>query len=86
VTVVMYLWASKEVVEKQFNKINPKLIVVFIITASFFISLYPKIMRDVDRIIEVLAYAATGVAFLLPLLLLVIAAFSKKNIQEQAHE
>jgi spore germination protein (amino acid permease) len=82
ITTVMYLWASKEVLEKQFQRIKSKYILLFILFLSFFISIFPKIMRQVDQWLEYLAWVEIGIAFLLPLLLLIVAFFTRKVKKE----
>jgi spore germination protein (amino acid permease) len=82
ITTVMYLWASNEVVAQQFQRIKPKYILLIILSLSFFISVFPKIMRQVDQWLEYLAWVEIGVAFLLPLLLLAVAFFTRNAKKE----
>jgi spore germination protein (amino acid permease) len=82
ITTVMYLWASKEVLEKEFKRIKSKYILLFILTLSFFISFFLKIMRQVDQWLEYLAWIEVGIAFILPLLLLIVAYFTRKVKKE----
>jgi spore germination protein (amino acid permease) len=82
ITTVMYLWASKEVLEKQFQRIKSNYILLFILFLSFFISIFPKIMRQVDQWLEYLAWVEIGIAFVLPLLLLIVAFFTRKVKKE----
>lgn len=82
ITTVMYLWASKEVLEQQFQRIKSKYILLFILFLSFFISIFLKIMRQVDQWLEYLAWIEVGISYLLPLLLLIIAFFTRKVKKE----
>jgi spore germination protein (amino acid permease) len=82
ITTVMYLWASKEVLEQEFKRIKSKYLLLFILMLSFFISIFLKIMRQVDQWLEYLAWIEVGIAFILPLLLLIVAFFTRKVKKE----
>jgi spore germination protein (amino acid permease) len=84
ITTVMYLWASKEVVEQQFQQLKPKYILFGVIFLSFVLSIFPKIMRQVDQWLEYFAWVGVGIAFLLPFLLLMIVLFTKNVKRENA--
>ncbi|MFD1739100.1 GerAB/ArcD/ProY family transporter [Bacillus salitolerans] len=84
ITVVMYLWGAKEVIEQIIPKVKSVFIVVGIITISFAMSLYPKIMREVDTLIEYLSYMAIGIAFGLPILLVTIIVSRKLLKKDQS--
>jgi spore germination protein (amino acid permease) len=84
ITTVMYLWASREVLEQQFQMIKPKYLLLVILSLSFFISIFQKIMRQVDQWLEYLAWIEVGIAFLLPLILLIVAFFTRKVNKENS--
>jgi spore germination protein (amino acid permease) len=79
VTTVMYLWSAKEVLEFQFQNVKSNYITVSILVVSTIIAGFPEIMREADTWLTFLAYAATAIAFLLPLFLLVILFFIKRK-------
>nr|WP_263326667.1 spore germination protein [Neobacillus sp. Marseille-Q6967] len=85
-TTVMYLWGSKELLQYQFNKIKPKFLVICILIVSFFVSFIPKVLNDVEQWLTYITYAATGIAFLLPILLLIIAFITNKMNRKPANE
>jgi spore germination protein (amino acid permease) len=77
VTTVMYLWASKEVLEHQYPRIKPKYVLFTVLLISFIVSFFPKIAREADIMLNYLSYAGTGIAYFLPVLLLIIIFYSK---------
>lgn len=86
VTTVMYLWAAQEVLVDQLKGIRPKFILHGILITSMLVSFIPKMIIDVDKWLEYLGYAATGIAFLLPVLLLMIAFILKMSKGKHANE
>jgi spore germination protein (amino acid permease) len=76
-TTVMYLWGSKELVQYQFKKIKSTFLVIGILIIGFFVSFIPKVIKDVEQWLTYITYAATTIAFLLPILLLITVLFRK---------
>jgi spore germination protein (amino acid permease) len=79
ITTLMYFWAVKEVLEFQFKKIKRDYIIMAILVLSFIASIFPKLTRDVDRWLEYLAYIEGAIAFILPVLLILLAYFINKS-------
>lgn len=86
ITTVMYLWAAKEMVEFQFKRMKPVFLLPIILISSFIISLGPKVMVDVDKWLEYASYAGAGIAFVVPLLLLLIAFYLKYRKKGNVYE
>jgi spore germination protein (amino acid permease) len=78
ITTVMYLWASREVLESHFPKVKPQWIIITLLVFSLGITIFPKVIRDADRFLEYLAYTEMGLAFLLPGIALIIAYFTTR--------
>jgi hypothetical protein len=76
-TTVMYLWGTKELVQYQFKRIKPNFLVIGILIIGFTVSFIPKVIKDVDYWITYISYAATVIAFLLPIFLLLTILSSK---------
>lgn len=81
-TTVMYLWGTKELIQYQFKRIKSNYLLIGILIISFFASFIPKVLNDVEQWLNYITYAATAIAFLLPVLLLLIVLLTKKNEQE----
>ncbi|WHZ00565.1 GerAB/ArcD/ProY family transporter [Neobacillus sp. YX16] len=86
VTTVMYLWGSKELLQYQFKRIRPNFLLIGILLISFFLSFIPKVIKEVEKWLTYITYAATVIAFLLPIFLLVIILFTKKMNRKPANE
>jgi xanthine/uracil permease len=85
-TTVMYLWGSKELVQYQFKKIKSTFLVIGILIIGFFVSLIPKVIKDVEQWLTYITYAATAIAFLLPIFLLITVLFTKILNRKTANE
>ena len=85
-TTVMYLWGSKELVQYQFKKIKSTFLVIGILIIGFFVSFIPKVIKDVEQWLTYITYAATAIAFLLPILLLITVLFRKIMNRKPANE
>jgi spore germination protein (amino acid permease) len=85
-TTVMYLWGSKELVQYQFKKIKSNFLVIGILIIGFFVSFIPKVIKDVEQWLTYITYAATTIAFLLPILLLITVLFRKIMNRNPANE
>ncbi|TMU86653.1 spore gernimation protein [Bacillus sp. BHET2] len=77
ITVVMYLWASKELVSHSFQKLRSNFISLFLLTIGTLVSFIPDIIREVDQWLKWLTYIDVGIAFLLPLLLIFLIGLNK---------
>ncbi|MBW3113432.1 MULTISPECIES: GerAB/ArcD/ProY family transporter [Bacillaceae] len=77
ITVVMYLWASKELISHSFQKLRPNFISLLLLTVGTLISFIPDIIREVDQWLTMLTYFDIGIAFLLPIFLLLLIGLNK---------
>ncbi|CAM4258136.1 GerAB/ArcD/ProY family transporter [Paenibacillus alkaliterrae] len=77
VTVVMYIWSAQEALRRIVPKANTKVLAFVIIAAAFAVAWLPDTLEEVGMWLQYLGYTETGVAFGLPLLLLVILLFNK---------
>jgi spore germination protein (amino acid permease) len=85
-TTVMYLWGTKELIQYQFSTIKSNYLLIGIVIISFFVSFIPKVIKDVEQWLNYVTYAATAIAFLLPILLLLIVLLTKKMNRKPANE
>ncbi|MEA3319481.1 MAG: GerAB/ArcD/ProY family transporter [Bacillota bacterium] len=77
ITVVMYLWAGKELVQNSFPRLKPNFIVFSLLTFGYLVSNIPKVIREVDQWLLWFTYIETGIVFILPILLLFLLAVNK---------
>ncbi|QFT89669.1 Spore germination protein B2 [Bacillus sp. THAF10] len=77
ITVVMYLWAGKELIQHSFPRLKPNFIVLSMLTFGYLVSYIPKVIREVDQWLLWFTYIETGVVFFLPILLLFLLAVNK---------
>ncbi|BCB04645.1 GerAB/ArcD/ProY family transporter [Bacillus sp. KH172YL63] len=77
ITVVMYLWASKELVSHSFQKLKPDFISLLLLTVGALLSFIPEISREVDEWLKWLTYIDTAIAIALPIFLLVLIGLNK---------
>ncbi|MGX6443326.1 GerAB/ArcD/ProY family transporter [Neobacillus sp. K501] len=85
-TTVMYLWGSKELIQYQFKGIKPQFLLFGLLLVSFSVSFIPKVIKDVEQWLTYITYASTAIAFLLPILLLVITLISNKMNRKPAND
>jgi voltage-gated potassium channel Kch len=85
-TTVMYLWGSKELIQYQFKTIKSTFLLIGILIICFFLSFIPKVIKDVEQWLTYITYAATAIAFLLPILLLITVLFTKILNRKPANE
>jgi spore germination protein (amino acid permease) len=85
-TTVMYLWGTKELLHYQFKRIKPNFLLIGILIISFFVSFIPKVIKDVEEWLNYITYAATAIAFMLPILLLLIVLLTRKMNRKPANE
>jgi hypothetical protein len=80
-TIAMYIWASKEAVKQMLPKANENMLVFIIITLVYFVAWIPDTLPDIGEWLHYLGYSEAGVAFGLPLILLVILLANKRARQ-----
>ncbi|MDQ0971017.1 spore germination protein (amino acid permease) [Neobacillus niacini] len=85
-TTVMYFWGTKELLQYQFKRIKPNFLLIGIMIMSFFVSFIPKVIKDVEQWLNYITYAATAIAFMLPILLIIIVLFTRKMNRKPANE
>jgi spore germination protein (amino acid permease) len=85
-TTVMYLWGTKELIQYQFKRIKSNFLVMGILIVGFSVSFIPKVIKDVDQWLTYITYACTAIAFLLPIILLLIVFFTKMMNRNIANE
>ncbi|MCA0755534.1 spore germination protein [Paenibacillus sp. N4] len=76
-TVVMYLWAAQESMRQMMPGVPQKLLAFIIVTASFIVSWVPDTLVEVGKWLEYLGNASSGIAFALPMLLILILLIKK---------
>jgi spore germination protein (amino acid permease) len=85
-TTVMYLWGTKELLQYQFKRVKSNFLLIGILVISFFVSFIPKVIKEVEQWLTYITYAATAIAFLLPIFLLITVLFTKKMNRKPANE
>jgi hypothetical protein len=78
ITTVMYWWGAKEVCQKMFS-INRRLLAIIILLVSFCISYIPDSLSDVNNWLTTLGFMEFGVAFVLPVGLIVLLLAQRKR-------
>lgn len=73
----LYFWAATETAQRVIPKVNIRWIVFFLISCSFIVSWIPNTLNEVEKWLAALSYIEIGVAFGLPILLLLILSVSK---------
>lgn len=79
ITLVMYWWAAQITAQRMMPKLNMKILLLILISISYLISFIPKTLDQVNVWIMNLGYAVTGIAFGLPMLLILILLVQKKG-------
>jgi spore germination protein (amino acid permease) len=85
-TTVMYLWGTKELLQYQFKRLKSNYLLIGILIISFFVSFIPKVIADVEQWLDYITYAATVIAFILPILLMIIVLFTRKMNRKPAND
>ncbi|NWQ43772.1 GerAB/ArcD/ProY family transporter [Bacillus sp. EB106-08-02-XG196] len=85
-TTVMYLWGAKELLQYQFKRIKSDFILIGILIIGFFVSFIPKVIKDVEQWLLYITYAASAIAFLVPIFLLLTVLLTKKMNRNPANE
>ncbi|WP_335871830.1 GerAB/ArcD/ProY family transporter [Bacillus sp. 2205SS5-2] len=84
ITIVMYIWAAKELIEQSVPRLKPNFIIVCLLLLGFIVSTFPSILRDVDEWLKWLTYIDFGIAIILPFLLLL--AIGVDNLKKRQVE
>ncbi|SEM60254.1 GerAB/ArcD/ProY family transporter [Paenibacillus sp. OV219] len=79
VTVVMYLWAAQETALQMFKGANVKVVAAILVTISYIVAFFPESLSEVQLWLSFFAQIEIGTAFMLPILLLIVLALSKKK-------
>ncbi|MFK7697740.1 GerAB/ArcD/ProY family transporter [Paenibacillus sp. HJGM_3] len=79
ITIVMYTWASQQALERLVPRVPSKWLSFIIILVVYGVAWIPKVMSEVQLWLRTIGYIETGVAFGLPLLLLVFLLFQRGN-------
>ncbi|MFD1909171.1 GerAB/ArcD/ProY family transporter [Paenibacillus rhizoplanae] len=79
ITVVMYWWAAAESVKRVLPRVNISILCSILVGISFVVSYIPNTLDQVNTWIMYLSYAVTGIAFGLPLLLVVLLLVQRKT-------
>lgn len=85
-TTVMYLWGAKELLHYQFKRVKSNFLVIGIVIIGFFVSFIPKVIKDVEQWLTYITYAASAIAFLVPIFLLLTVLLTKKMNRKPANE
>lgn len=79
VTVVMYWWAAQLSMQRIMPKVKTPVLLFSMLGSSYCVSFIPKTLDEVNVWITNLGYAVTGIAFVLPLLLIMILLIQRKG-------
>lgn len=79
ITLVMYWWAAQITAQRIMPKLNVKILLLALISISYVISFIPKTLDEVNIWITNLGYAVTGIAFGLPMLLILVLLVQRKG-------
>ncbi|KPB06287.1 GerAB/ArcD/ProY family transporter [Bacillus sp. CHD6a] len=72
ITIVMYFWAATIMIKQVNHNVNSKIINIVVLLVGYFISLIPKVLRDVDLWLKWFTYILSSLAMIIPILLLLI--------------
>ncbi|MNH43834.1 hypothetical protein D3C79_1058350 [compost metagenome] len=75
----MYWWAAQITVQRIVPKLNVKILLLILIVIAYGISFIPKTLDQVNIWITNLGYAVAGIAFGLPMLLIMVLLFQRKG-------
>ncbi|CAM4313577.1 spore germination protein (amino acid permease) [Paenibacillus endophyticus] len=77
VSVVLYSWSAQETFARIVPKANKKVLAFIILTFGYIVAWFPDTLSEVGQWLQYLGYAELGVAFGLPLLLILILVIHK---------
>ncbi|GGF59684.1 germination protein GerHB [Paenibacillus albidus] len=84
ITVVMYWWAAEVTVMRIFPRIKKKGLTITLITVSYCISFIPKTLDEVVSWITNLGYVTIGIAFGLPIVLILVLLIQRQGRESRA--
>ncbi|GMK40623.1 hypothetical protein PCCS19_36790 [Paenibacillus sp. CCS19] len=76
ITITIYIWAAVETTQSLIPRANKRWITGILVCLAFGVSWIPDVLSEVELWLKYLGYMATGIAFGLPLLLIVILAIN----------
>lgn len=77
VTIAMYIWAAKETLHRVIPKANTQWLTAFLLGIAFVVSWIPDTLNKTEKWLKHLGFIEIGIAFGLPLLLLIILLINK---------
>lgn len=77
VTITMYTWAAMETINRVIPKANTHWLAAILLFIAFVVSWIPDVLSEVEMWLRFLGYIEAGIAFGLPLLLLIILLINK---------
>lgn len=77
VTIAMYIWAAKEALHRVIPRANTKWLTAFLLGSAFVVSWIPDTLSKTEKWLKYLGFIEIGVAFGLPLLLIVVLLVNK---------
>ncbi|MCQ6562627.1 GerAB/ArcD/ProY family transporter [Paenibacillus mendelii] len=78
VSLTMFLWAALTALKRLFPKPKKNALEIGLVVLSALIAIYPKITRDSEALLRAALYAETGLAFAVPILLLLLLAWQNR--------
>nr|WP_238327726.1 GerAB/ArcD/ProY family transporter [Paenibacillus gorillae] len=84
-SMLMYVWAAKEMLHQIVPKVKGNAIGFFIMLAAYFVAIIPDILNKVGEWLSILSMIEVGVAFGLPIVLIVVLLI-QNNGGKQAYE
>lgn len=80
VASVMYIWAAREVCLRILPRVSPNILGFILIAIAYGLSFYPKALNDVRDLLQFLGFIEIGVAFILPLLLILLLSIRRMGV------
>ncbi|WP_127491980.1 GerAB/ArcD/ProY family transporter [Paenibacillus glycanilyticus] len=84
-SILMYEWCALEVLKQIFPKLKANFLAFIVMLTCFLIAYIPKTLNEVGDWLSTLSMIESGIAFGLPILLLVVLMFQKMG-RSPAHE
>jgi hypothetical protein len=81
---VFYIWAAREVCERMLPRVPSRWLGVGLLVIAYIIAILPNSISDVREWLETLGLIETGIAFGLPLLLILLLAVRRKESPSHA--
>lgn len=85
-SVLMFAWAAGEMIGQMIPKVKKSVIGILLVVASFIVSYIPDSLDEVGQWLEVLSTVEIGIAFGLPLLLLIVLLAQGSRRKGDKHE